>query len=411
MNIVTIFAGREENIKVLSKYLKKALEMKIIDEVHFWNNTRNTSDEEYIKTISNVKRSSSANTGKYISINTPIINNSFELNVKASNDIHIKVTNKNLHEYEIVLGGWSNTKSVIRENNNEIYSLTQNGIADGNNYINYHFAIVHNVLNIKKNNVLILSKQIQNDFMIETIEFKTGHKSVGYLNYDLVDNNGFYFMDTCEKSWKNYYMHYTDKIYENDVIIKCDDDIVYIDLSRLPEFIDYVKNNDFDCVFANTINNGVAAYFQQNRYNLIPKELMDLEYPPNGFRGSLWINPRKAEILHNYFIENYEKFINNRHNEQIVIPTRYSINFFGYKGKNWKKISDCYEDDELHLTVTYVNNRNFKNILYSDCYVSHLSFGQQLWSGMNIADLINKYDKLYEKIHNSANLDSNKIEV
>ena len=93
--ILTIFAGREQNLNILYKYLQKALELNIIHEVHFWNNTRNVSDEEYLKTISNLKRTSSCGDGNYVLITPLIINNSFELNVKASNDIHIKITNNN----------------------------------------------------------------------------------------------------------------------------------------------------------------------------------------------------------------------------------------------------------------------------------------------------------------------------
>ena len=74
-NIVSIFAGRRPNLEILIKYLQLALECNIIQEVHFWNNTRNITDEHYIKSISNIKRTSSL--GKYIQINTPIINNSF----------------------------------------------------------------------------------------------------------------------------------------------------------------------------------------------------------------------------------------------------------------------------------------------------------------------------------------------
>ena len=31
---------------------------------------------------------------------------------------------------------------------------------------------------------------------------------------------------------------------KNDIIIKCDDDIVFIDLNKLPDFIQFIKNND-----------------------------------------------------------------------------------------------------------------------------------------------------------------------
>jgi hypothetical protein len=402
MNIISIFSGRKPNIKILKKYLTKALELNIINEVHFWNYTRNSDDEEYLKTISNLKRTSSTREGNYILITPIISNNSFELNVKACNDIHIKLTNLDI-EYEIVLGGWNNTKSVIRENNKEICNLIQNNVVDENNNNIFEFIIDNNILNVIKNNELLISQRIKDNFIIKNIYFKTGYNSVGDLTYNTTQNKCFYFMDTCEKNWKNYYNYYNDKKFENDIIIKCDDDIVFIDLYKLPKFIDFIKNNDYDLVFANTINNGVSAYFQQNIYNLIPKEIMDLEYPHGGLCGSLWESGKKAEILHSYFIENYKKFLDYDYNNEIIpINTRFSINFFGYKGKNWHKIKDCYFDDEYNLTVDYVSNRQFNNILYSDFYVSHLSFFKQNETGINLDKLIDNYNELYITIEKNG---------
>jgi hypothetical protein len=284
MNIVSIFSGRKQNIELLKKYLKKALELNVINEVHFWNNARNAYDEDYLKSISNLKRTSSSGGGNYILITPLIINNSFELNVKASNDIHIKISNLET-EYEIVLGGWNNTISVIRQNNKEIFKLIQDNVADDKNANNFKVVINNNELNILKNNELLIYVTIKDNFEIKNVYFKTGHKSVGQLTYNTTQNNGFYFMDTCQKNWNNYYNYYNDPIFENDIIIKCDDDIVFIDLYKLPKFINFIKNNDYDLVFANIINNGVSAYYQQNKYNLIPKEIMDLEYPTYGFQG------------------------------------------------------------------------------------------------------------------------------
>jgi len=403
MNIISIFSGRKPNIEILKKYLTKALELNIINEVHFWNNTRNSYDEDYLKTISNLKRTSSIGEGNYILITPIISNNSFNLNVKASNDIHIKLTNLDI-EYEIVLGGWDNTKSVIRENNKEICSLIQNNVADENNYNNFKIIINNGILNIIKNNELLIYQRIEDNFIIKKIYFKTGYNSVGDLTYNTTQHTGFYFMDTCEKNWKNYYNYYNDKQFENDIIIKCDDDIVFIDLYKLPKFIDFIKKNDYDLVFANIINNGVSAYFQQNKYNLIPKEIMDLEYPPNGVCGSLWESGKKAELLHDYFTKNYKKFLDYEYNNEIIpINTRFSINFFGYKGKNWHKIKDCYYgDDEHNLTVDYVYNRQFNNILYSDFYVSHLSFYKQNETGINLNKLIDNYNELYITIEENG---------
>jgi hypothetical protein len=396
MNIISVFAGRKNNLEILKKYLKKALDLKIIDEVHFWNNTQNSDDEDYLKTISNLKRTQSTGVGNYILINPALLNNSFELNVKACNDIHIKITNLNT-EYEIVLGGWNNNKSCIRENNNEIFNLLKPDIADGENYNKFQIKIINGTMNVIKNSHLIMFSKIEKNFEIKNIYFKTGYNSVGHLKYDATQNEGFYFMDPCEKTWENFYNHYTDKEFENDIIMKCDDDIVFIDVNKLPKFIEFVKNNDFDLVFANTINNGVCAHFQQNKFNLIPKGLMDLEYPVNGAKSSLWENGKKAECLHNYFIEKYKDFLDYEYNNEFIpINTRFSINFFGFKGINWFKIKDAhYGDDEFNLTLYYSQNRNFKNVIYSDFYVSHLSFYQQNLTGINLADLLNKYDNLY----------------
>ena len=208
-------------------------------------------------------------------------------------------------------------------------------------------------------------------------------------------------MDTCEKSWKNYYTYYSaiDFEYEYSTILKCDDDIVFIDLLKLPNFINFIKDNDYDLVFANTINNGVSAYFQQNKFGLIPNGVMNLEYPPGGLYGSLWESGVKAEKLHNFFIQNYSTFLDyNYKDENILIDTRFSINFFGYKGNKWKNICDCYRDDELNLTVDFVKKKNFRNVLYTDFYVSHLSFYRQNETGINVNDLVRKYDNFYSHI-------------
>ena len=258
-------------------------------------------------------------------------------------------------------------------------------------------------MNVIKNNELLISQKIKDNFEIENIYFKTGYGSVGDLSFNTTHNKGFYFMDTCEKNWKNYYNYYNDKNFENDIILKCDDDIVFVDLYKLPKFIDFIKNNDYDLVFANTINNGVSAYFQQNKYNLIPKKIMDLEYPHGGLCGSLWKNGKKAEKLHDYFIKNYKKFLDYEYNNEIIpINTRFSINFFGYKGKNWHKIKDSYSDDEHNLTVDYVKKRKFNNILYTDFYVSHLSFYKQNKTGINLNKLICDYHKLYHIVEENG---------
>jgi hypothetical protein len=393
VNILTVFAGRKPNLEILIKYLTKALTLKILDEVHFWNNTKNSYDEEYLKSVSNLKRTMSLAAGHYIKIFTPIVNGSFSLKAIAKNDIHILIedgiTEK---EYEIVLNGFNGKTSVLRMGKIEILRVYDTKIAS--NEYNITVSVVDNRLCIFTNDKLIMDFNMGSPFDISNIYLKTGHNCVGDFMYEQTKNKGFYFMDTCEKSWKNYYNYYNNPKFADDIILKCDDDILFIDLNKLPNFIKFIRDNDYDLVFANTINNGVSAYYQQNKYGLIPKSLINLEYV-NGWGGSLWESGKKANKLHNYFIENYKQFLDYNYNEEMIpINIRFSINFFGYKGNKWGKIINCYGDDEHNLTVDYVNNRQFKNILYTDCYVSHLSFYKQIETGIDLCDLIEKYANL-----------------
>lgn len=359
MNIISV-TGR--NIGVLKKYLQKALELNIIDEVHYWNNTRNWRDEEYLKSISNLKRSSSIEKN-YIQIIPLIENNYFEISIRASNDAHIKLINENI-EYEIVLGGWNNNRSVVRKNNQEIHYLNGN-MVDANQYFNFKI-FVDDKLHIFKNDVLIISCDID-FFQIRNIYFKTGFGAVGDIKYITMQNHCFYFMDT-EKNWN----YYNDKQFENDIIIECDN-IVFMDLNKLRCFIDFVKNNDYDSVSANVINNGICAHIQQKN-GLIPKNVIDLSNDSYGV--SLCENGRFGERLHNYFLENYKTFLNSEF-ENIEMDV--SSNFFGCKGKNWHN-----------------DTRGLKSLLYTNFYVSHLSFSKQIESGMNFNELFKIYNELCE---------------
>lgn len=389
MNIVTVFAGREENLKILLPYLKEALRRNIIQEVHLWNNTRNDSDDAFLRSCANLKRCSSFGSGHYTRI-TPVIQmNSFTLNIKAANDIHIKLTD--IDEYEIVLGGLNNTRCVVRENGRLLFDLWKEGIAESDRMASYQISL--HPLSIKKDGQLIFSIPIQEHFNMNGIYLKTGHGAVGDLSYETTEHSKIYLMDTCEKSWKNYYHHY--KSFLDDIILKCDDDIVFMDLERMSTYLQFIQNNDYDLVFANTINNGVSAYYQQHVFQLIP-ETIPLEYPPGGYLGSLWDSGQKANQLHDYFLENTSKFLTKEYPETIPITTRFSINFFGYKGKNWHKICDCYVDDEYKLTVEYLN-KGFKNVLYPSFYVSHLSFSRQNETGIHLDCLRSKYKLLAKR--------------
>jgi len=391
--ILTIFAGRRPNLEILNTYLRKALSDKIIDEVHFWNNTRDAQDEKYIVSTSNIKRTSSQASGRYLPLTTVIQNNGCSFSASAKSDLHARVTSSNTgSEYEVVIGALGNQYTVIRKDAVELFRIPTPDILSEQRQTKVAMQVVNGSMELVVDDEPLCMFQVGIEFRLQRIFVKTGHGSVAHLEYEEADHRGFYFMDTCEKSWKNYYEHYDHPRYHDAVILKCDDDIVFIDLQKLPTFVHYIRNADHDLVFANTINNGVSAYFQQSKYGLIPRTLMELEYPEGGLEGSLWASGKKAEALHDYFIANHERFLSeDYHGDVIPIATRFSINFFGYKGSDWWKIRDCFVDDEYNLTVDYVTNRFFQNVLYADMFVAHLSFYKQIETGIDLNKLCNKY--------------------
>lgn len=417
--ILTVFAGREDRMSVLLKYLKKSLELKLIDEVHLWNYTRKIEDDKYLRKISNLLRTSSIK-HEYEEIH-PVIktnndnnNQHCDFEIMANSDAHIRL-NGGEDQKEIVLGGWANKFAVIRSHDGghifNLYNADNNPfdkeILRRGEYNKIHLEINNGILNIFLNNKMILNASVGDEFKIKKIEIKTGFNSVGMFKYQSVKNQGFYLMDTCNKKpWNNYYDHYSHEEYKNDLIIKCDDDIVFIDLNKFGDFIDFSRRTtDKDLILANTINNGVAAYFQQSILGILPFEYDNYEFPAdNGKCGSLWESGPKAEKLHQYFTENYRDIIFKRDDfskmsekEYLDVMSRYSINFFSYKGKDWYKLKDCALDDERILTVDFVRDeQKFKNIMFIDFYVSHLSFYSQD-NSMNLKKIIDDYDCIYEK--------------
>lgn len=205
--------------------------------------------------------------------------------------------------------------------------------------------------------------------------------------------------------WNSYYRHYYQMVSANPndkmILIKCDDDVVAIDIKHFTDFLDFrIDNPSYLLVFPNTINNGMAAHFQQNIHGVIPKSLMDLEHPPGGLCGRLWESSDYCEKIHNFFLDDPERFSYDGFN---VIPpaTRFSINFFAVLPQHvaltfW----NAGTDDEFYLSVTACVGFNLSKALYNKMYVSHLSFykQEQCMNQTVIPKLLERYKQLAKKV-------------
>ena len=179
--------------------------------------------------------------------------------------------------------------------------------------------------------------------------------------------------------------------YRKDVILKCDDDIVYFDLDKLEEFVAFRRDNpQYLLVSANVVNNGVCAHFQQ-ALGAIPTDAMTCELPPGGLCGSLWEDGARAEALHRLFLKAPKSFATAA--GPIVWNERVSINFIALLGADLLHIPDVTADDEHDLCYGVRKRAKKQNCIYPQFLAAHLSFWKQD-AAMNIAAVLKGYEAL-----------------
>jgi hypothetical protein len=184
--------------------------------------------------------------------------------------------------------------------------------------------------------------------------------------------------------------------YQNDIFLKCDDDIVYFDLERLADFVAFRKEHEeFFLVSANVVNNGVCAYFQQ-ALGLLPPTSLQFELPPGGLCGSLWAEGHKAEALHDLFLRAPDAFM-PKQAQAIVWNERISINFVAFLGRDLIHIPDVSGDDEHDLCYGVRKRARKQNCISMNFRAAHLSFWKQD-AEMKIRDVIDGYDLLAERL-------------
>jgi hypothetical protein len=78
-----------------------------------------------------------------------------------------------------------------------------------------------------------------------------------------------------EKDYFEFYTEYS-KHHSNDIIIKCDDNIVFIDIFKLPYFIHLIHHNqNARLLLPNTVMDDSVYSFQQTWWNIFPESLIN----------------------------------------------------------------------------------------------------------------------------------------
>jgi len=215
---------------------------------------------------------------------------------------------------------------------------------------------------------------------------------------------------TLNEDYEKFYSFYRDNYSStsNTVLIKQDDDIVYMDLKEFENFVLFrINNKELFLVSANIINNGVCAGIQQ--------KVIPLPYalnPPTGFKyeflkGELWENASLAHNLHYFFLNNLDLF----KIDDVYLQDkgeRLSINYFAILAQDFNNIFDCAKDDEHCLTVEKTLSLNRQNAIFLPFVVSHLSFYQQekvaIEQNVNFNKIYEDYERLYGMLYSESKI-------
>ena len=275
-------------------------------------------------------------------------------------------------------------------------------------------ALEHNI--IDEYHMFDFSKHIDNHhfIMFEYTRLNSIFSNRIYLhNYN--ENNLFKSNIKIKTNWNPFYKIISEWN-ENDVVIKCDDDILFLDIFSLKNAI---KNRIDDkisfVIHSNCINNGVCAYYQRNLFLKLKEHIN--KYPIGGILGILFEKPEIAYAMHTQFLndillnlENLNKYII----EDVCINSRISINFILINGIDLKYLGDVEQDDEYMLSSFIPEKLCRPNKIKGDLITSHLSYSFQDKIMLTRDDILNNYKRLKDlyitknenliKIYNNSEL-------
>lgn len=204
-----------------------------------------------------------------------------------------------------------------------------------------------------------------------------------------------------KSTWKEYYEYYGNLKWTDPmaIYIKCDDDIVFIDVDAFKGFLhNRIENPNDLLAFPSIVNNQVAFIIQQT---------MGLWSSLDG--QVLESDKAMADGIHGAFLEDPTNFVQNSRalfprkcvinkNSQIHI----NINFFAILAKDLHIFTKCWENDELNLALYIPRWSGRSNYIDPSFVVCHMAFGLQRDAGFNEEPHLEKYLELSVAAKNLA---------
>ena len=402
--IATIFAGRKKYLEILMIYLNYLYKNNKIHEIHFWQYTNKKEDIKYLESISNIHKTSS-NFLEYRDIFPEIIKNYFIIGIMSSKGgAYLLLNNK----YEIIFN-INKTNNTLFKNINTNETKLNEGIKIPNyKYLYYKIEINNFTILIKKENQILFKYKIEdNNFF--SIKIHSEKNSENFWDYKEIKNKDIKLFDTEYRrtaiDWYEAYKFYL--TYEFEILLKIDDDILYIDINRFDEYINFIRNNkNINITIPNLVNHAVS-FFYNYKFGLIPNNIIRKKYlgkkSPLDFY-KFFRDGRQAGILHKYFLNNTYKFINNNINPINLNGQKPSICMFGILKENYIKVYNSnvvgkiYKKRNKNKQIIHFNDEKYtyrlkNNYIYPKFICVHYQFGPQMKRGLT-EKLINNYKNL-----------------
>ena len=327
-------------------------------------------------------------------------------------DIHFDSLKKNIQKIKF--------KKKIKYKKNKLYSKYLNqSLFNHNQKNNKSIQVKFCVFAGRQKNMTVLHK-----YIIELLRLKIIHEYhifdfsrkiedkhflfESYKNFNKEFNNQIFIHNHKNNitinnhhqyDWSPFYKTISKKKFYNDsVIIKCDDDILFIDIPGLKNAIqERIHDKKSFIIHSNCINNNICTYFHKNKFENIQEKLN--HYPKGGILGPCFENPFLAAHMHNQFTNNLINDISSLNKyfiDNTYINHRISINFILLNGEDCKYFKHTSFNDEYELSSYYPEKLVRPNKIIGNFITSHFSYSLQ-------DKLLNKNKSLnflYDKLSN-----------
>lgn len=394
------FAGRQDRMGLLTHYVREALRRGLIDEWHVWNFTRNDQDDRWLKSefpiIGRTPDDMTYHRAGEIDTNAA---GGWTARVRAKSDVHIGIRARDqaAPSYELVIGGWRNQTSILRRLDTAEFFVGHHddrsdaaeplavartpGILSAAVFRDIAMSVGTSGITFSVDGSTVLDHAAEVMPGGYDIHVKTGYGSEGEWRFPDRANTGEFRYQSDKRShegWSEFYNFYADRAehYAETVFLKCDDDIVYIRLDALADFVGFrIREGRNFLVSANVINNGSCAHIQRGQ-GALPEGLIRIDPPEDPDGPFLWNSADMATDLHNYFLDNRASF-EEADPDPVLWHGQFSINFVSWLGRDTSFMATDMTHDEYTLSTHIPEYLNRPNCIYPKLVVSHLTFYPQ----------------------------------